>query len=214
METWGILRKIIRGGKSTQNKKFTWTSFFEQLGKKAKFARNFRKSSCKRGVFWYFAILGGFWGPLTFRETRGHKNKIGTSPTPKKKTMIPPPLGAWNRYNVASWRSNLETVHVSPFSWGQGEHISKIPRRSQEKAGTVPGKSRDNPVKILFMCFLVYFFLALNNFTDMRFFLTHAFFDCPRDAAFHGNRSKTRKVRKVARRGCKTLSGPPNPNPG
>ena len=31
------------------------------------------------------------------------------------------------------------------FFWGKGKHINKIPRKSEEKAGTVPGQSRDNP---------------------------------------------------------------------
>ena len=50
-----------------------------------------------------------------------------------------------------------------PFSLGKkGKHINKISWKSQEKGrdnpGTVPGQSRDNPVKILFLCFLVYWF--------------------------------------------------------
>ena len=48
-----------------------------------------------------------------------------------------------------------------PFSWEKGKHINKIPRKSQEKAGRVPGQSRDNPVKFLFMCFPVYWFFSL-----------------------------------------------------
>ena len=55
-----------------------------------------------------------------------------------------------------------------PFSWGKREtHTqTKFPRKSQEKAGIIPGQSRDkprdSPVKILFMRFLVYcFFPAL-----------------------------------------------------
>ena len=48
---------------------------------------------------------------------------------------------------------------VAFFLRGKGNHINKIPRKSQENAGTVLGQSRDNCVKILFMCFLVYWFL-------------------------------------------------------
>ena len=42
-----------------------------------------------------------------------------------------------------------------PFLRDKGKHRNKIPRKSQENAGTV----RDNPVKIMFMRFLVYCFL-------------------------------------------------------
>ena len=46
----------------------------------------------------------------------------------------------------------------------KGKHINKNPRKFHENAGTVPGQSRDNPVKNLFMCFLVYWFdLALKK---------------------------------------------------
>ena len=48
-----------------------------------------------------------------------------------------------------------QIVYVFPFPGEKGKHINKIPRKSQEKAGTVPGY---NPVKILFMRFLVYWF--------------------------------------------------------
>ena len=41
---------------------------------------------------------------------------------------------------------------------GKGKHINKIPRKSEEKAGTVLGQSQDNPVKIMFVCFVVYCF--------------------------------------------------------
>ena len=58
-----------------------------------------------------------------------------------------------------------------PFSSGKGKHINKIPRKSQGKAGTVPGQSRDNPGTIpwtfclfLFMCFLVCWFFPGPNF--------------------------------------------------
>ena len=48
---------------------------------------------------------------------------------------------------------------ASLFPGERGKHINKIPKKSQEKAETVPAQSRDNPennpVKILFMCFLV-----------------------------------------------------------
>ena len=76
---------LSRGGKSTRNKKFIWTSFSEQFplgswlvsqGKTQKFARTFRKSSGKRGVFLVFRdfgwvsrpliialVLSGFWLP-------------------------------------------------------------------------------------------------------------------------------------------------------
>ena len=36
-------------------------------------------------------------------------------------------------------------ICVSPFPGEKGKHINKIPRKSQEKAGRVPGQSRDNP---------------------------------------------------------------------
>ena len=65
-------RRKIHPKKSTQNKKvhlnkFFWTirvGFLTRLtGSREKFARTFRKSSRKRGVFfWYFGILGGFGG--------------------------------------------------------------------------------------------------------------------------------------------------------
>ena len=57
--------------KSTQNKKFIWTSFSARSplgswlvsqGRRQKLARTFRKSSCKRVFFWYFGILGAFVG--------------------------------------------------------------------------------------------------------------------------------------------------------
>ena len=46
------------------------------------------------------------------------------------------------------------------FLGEKGKHINKIPRKSQKSAGTVPGLSRDNPVKIMFMCFVVYWFFS------------------------------------------------------
>ena len=55
-----------------------------------------------------------------------------------------------------------------PFSWEKGKHINKIPRKSQEKAGRVPGQSRDNPGTIPWkFCLCVFlfigFFLALKT---------------------------------------------------
>ena len=38
------------------------------------------------------------------------------------------------------------------------QHINKIPMKSEEKAGTVMRQSQDNPMNILFMRFLVYWF--------------------------------------------------------
>ena len=39
-----------------------------------------------------------------------------------------------------------QIVYVFPlFLWKKRKHINKIPRKSQEKAGRVPGQSRDNP---------------------------------------------------------------------
>ena len=39
-----------------------------------------------------------------------------------------------------------QIVYVFPFfPMEKGKHINKIPRKSQEKAGRVPGQSRDNP---------------------------------------------------------------------
>ena len=66
----------IRGGKSTRKnppkiKKFIWTSFSEQFplgswlvsqGRRQKFARTFRKSSCERGVFFVFRDFGWIFG--------------------------------------------------------------------------------------------------------------------------------------------------------
>ena len=34
---------------------------------------------------------------------------------------------------------------VARLLGGKGKHINKIPRKSQENAGTIPGQSRDNP---------------------------------------------------------------------
>ena len=53
-----------------------------------------------------------------------------------------------------------------PFSWGKREthkqNSQEISGKGRESPGTVPGLSRENPVKSLFMCLLVYcFFLAL-----------------------------------------------------
>ena len=57
-----------------------------------------------------------------------------------------------------SWKCvGGQIVYVFPFF--HGEEGNKIPRRSQEKAGTVPGQSRENFVYV-FSCLLV-FFLAL-----------------------------------------------------
>ena len=87
---WGFSRKLrseklwaefsfpIRGGKSTRKnppkiKKFTWTSSSEQFwsgswfvsqGRGQKFARTFRKSSRKRGVFLVFRDFGWVCGSL------------------------------------------------------------------------------------------------------------------------------------------------------
>ena len=62
-----------------------------------------------------------------------------------------------------------QIVYVFPFFLGgKGNTINKIPRKSQEKGrdspGTVPGQSRDNPVNILFMCLLVYWFFPALSF--------------------------------------------------
>ena len=49
-----------------------------------------------------------------------------------------------------------------PFSWGKREthkqNSQEISGKGRESPRTVPGKSRDNPVKFLFMCLLVYWF--------------------------------------------------------
>ena len=51
---------------------------------------------------------------------------------------------------------------VPLFPGEKGKHINKIPRKSQEKAGTVPGQSRDNPGQscenfvYVFPCLLVF----------------------------------------------------------
>ena len=42
-----------------------------------------------------------------------------------------------------------------PFSWEKRERINKILRESQEKAGTVPGQSRENFVYV-FSCLLFF----------------------------------------------------------
>ena len=59
-----------------------------------------------------------------------------------------------------------QIVYVFPFFLGKREthkqNSQDISGKGWESPGTVPGKSRDNPVKILFMRFLVYWFsLAL-----------------------------------------------------
>ena len=49
-----------------------------------------------------------------------------------------------------------------PFSWGKREthkqNSQEISGKGRESPGTVPGESRDNPVKLLFTCLLVYCF--------------------------------------------------------
>ena len=55
-----------------------------------------------------------------------------------------------------------------------GKHINKILRKSQEKAGTVPGQSRDNPVNIMFMSFLVYWLFPGPNKWSLRASLRNA----------------------------------------
>ena len=51
-----------------------------------------------------------------------------------------------------------------PLSRGKREthkqNSQEISGKGRDSPGTVPGKSRDNPVKILFMCFLVYWFFS------------------------------------------------------
>ena len=50
---------------------------------------------------------------------------------------------------------------VSLFPGEKGKHINKIPRKSQEKAGTVPGLSRDNPGTIPWkFCLCVFLFIG------------------------------------------------------
>ena len=63
-------------------------------------------------------------------------------------------------------RGDKKPININNFSglsreWVGVKIINKIPRRSQESAGTVPGQSRDNPVKV-FLCVLLFidFFLA------------------------------------------------------
>ena len=40
----------------------------------------------------------------------------------------------------------VEFVHVFPFFGRNGKHINKIPRKSQENTGTIPGQSLENYV--------------------------------------------------------------------
>ena len=42
-------------------------------GRKQNFAQAFQKSSCKRGVFWYFANVHGFRALIRSCKTRTHE---------------------------------------------------------------------------------------------------------------------------------------------
>ena len=83
----GFRGRKIHPKKSTQNKKVHLNRVFWKIsvrfltrvtGKKAKVHVNFSKSSCERGVsFWYFWILGGFWGLCGFRgRDRSYRRRI------------------------------------------------------------------------------------------------------------------------------------------
>ena len=96
-----------------------------------------------------------------------------------------------------------QIVYVFSFLLGKRETHKQ---NSQEISGNgreSPGQSRDNPVKILFMCFLVYwFFLALiigffslhiglSEYLDGRFPLENPLESCPlRRGALRGSRSE------------------------
>ena len=97
----------------------------------------------------------------------------GTSAkTPLLETTL---LGCSERKETIGVAQNINTFRDCPrngcgsdlftcflFLGGKGKHTKTIPRKSQENAGTVPGKSWDNPVNILLMRFHVYCcFLAL-----------------------------------------------------
>ena len=55
----------------------------------------------------------------------------------------------------------VKFVYVLPFSWGNKETQTKFPANFRK----MPGQSRDNPVKILFMCFL---FRTRQVFAELR----------------------------------------------
>ena len=72
-----------------------------------------------------------------------------------------------NLLGLSGERLGVKIAYVLPlkFALGQKEEThQQNGRKSQENAGTVLGQSRDNPVKILFLCFLVLgSFLALRK---------------------------------------------------
>ena len=49
-------------------------------------------------------------GPQKMHKHKEFQQKPPTQTPPPQ--VAPDPVGAWNRYNVANWRSNLETVHI------------------------------------------------------------------------------------------------------
>ena len=54
-----------------------------------------------------------------------------------------------------------QIVYVFPFFLEKGKHINKILRKSQEKAGRVPGQSRENPGTIpRKFCLCVFLFIG------------------------------------------------------
>ena len=86
-----------------------------------------------------------------------------------------------------------------PFPWGKGEthkqNSQEISGKGRESPGIVPGWSRDNPVKILFMCFLAHWFswpYSSRTTTVMRNFLKKSSF--PKIRGHKVAATKTRKV--------------------
>ena len=71
----------------------------------------------------------------------------------------------------------LKFVYVLPFSWGKREtqkhNSEEMSGKCRDGPGTVPGYSRDNPVKKLLMCFLVYWFFSGPNFLETTTTHTH-----------------------------------------
>ena len=74
--------------------------------------------------------------------------------------MVPAPSKETNKHKqlrgiVPEMDGGQNCLCVSLFPGKKGKHINKIPRKSQEKAGRVPGQSRQNIVYVS-SCLLIF----------------------------------------------------------
>ena len=135
---WMIRRVFIhfyhRKKKSTRKnppklEKFIWTSFSEQFplgpwsvsrGRWQKFARTFRKSSCKRGVFLVFRDLGWVLGPLFIQKAADiwKKNVWDLQ-------AFFPDISFWTANFPRKWRERWQKPDLPDLAWNSQTSFSQ-----------------------------------------------------------------------------------------